>query len=155
MSLTGVQVAQLVADHLTAFYVSNPDVTVTRNYFPSMERGDYAKGEYKINVWPASLSSEAVARGRGERSRSLSRTIGVAVISRAESTSDADENDIFNQTVMDEFILFIEDINQAVNGVEGLSLEDIEDADYMDGVTLESEQLLATSINATYKEVTQ
>ena len=56
---------------------------------------------------------------------------------------------------MDEFILFIEDINQAVNGVEGLSLEDIEDADYMDGVTLDSEQLLLTSINATYKEVTQ
>ena len=79
----------------------------------------------------------------------------MAVISRAETTLDADDNDIFDQSVMDEFILFIEDINQAVNGVEGLSLEDIEDADYMDGVTLDSEQLLLTSINATYKEVTQ
>jgi hypothetical protein len=155
MSLTGVQVAQLVTDHLINVYASNPDVSVERNYFPSMERGDYEKGKYKINVWPAALSSEAVGRGRAPGSRSLSRTIGVAVVSRAETTLDANDNDIFDQSVMDEFILFIEEVNDAVNGVEGLSLEDIEDADYMDGVTLEAEQLLATSINATYKEITE
>ena len=91
MSLTGVQVAELVANHLTNIYSSNPDVEVERNYFPSMERGDYAKGKYKINVWPAALSSESVARGRGTQSRSLSRTIGVTVISRAESTLDAND----------------------------------------------------------------
>ena len=153
MSLTGVQVAELVANHLTNIYSSNPDVEVERNYFPSMERGDYAKGKYKINVWPAALSSESVARGRGTQSRSLSRTIGVTVISRAESTLDANDNDIFDQSVMDDFIVFIEEISDSVNGVEGLTLEDIEDADYMDAPTLEAEQLLATSINATYKEI--
>lgn len=155
MSLTGVQVAELVANHLTNIYSSNPDVEVERNYFPSMERGDYAKGKYKINVWPAALSSESVARGRGAQSRSLSRTIGVTVISRAESTLDANDNDIFDQSVMDDFIIFIEEISDSVNGVEGLTLEDIEDADYMDAPTLEAEQLLATSINATYKEIRQ
>lgn len=153
MSLTGVQVAQLVTDHLMAVFVSNPNVTVTRNYFPSMDRGEYEQGKYKINVWPASLSSEAVARGRGSSSRSLSRTIGIAVVGRAESTLDDDDNDTFDQSVMDDFILFIEEVNESVNGVEGLSLEDIEDADYMDGLTLESDQLLATAINATYKEI--
>ena len=153
MSLTGVQVAELVANHLTNIYSSNPDVEVERNYFPSMERGDYAKGKYKINVWPAALSSESVARGRGTQSRSLSRTIGETVISRAESTLDANDNDIFDQSVMDDFIIFIEEISDSVNGVEGLTLEDIDDADYMDAPTLEAEQLLATSINATYKEI--
>jgi len=155
MSLTGVQVAQLVTDHLINVFAGNPDVEVTRNYFPSMDRGEYAKGEYKINVWPSALSSEAVGRGRSANSRSLSRTIGVAVIGRAESTVDANDNDTFDQSVMDDFILFIEEVNQSVNGVEGLSLEDIEDADYMDGLTLESNQLLATSINATYKEISE
>ena len=155
MSLTGVQVAQLVTDHLVNVFVANPNVEVTRNYFPSMDRGEYEKGKYKINVWPAALSSEATSRGRGRSSRSLSRTIGVAVVSRAESTLDDDDNDIFDQSVMDDFILFIEEVNESVNGVEGLSLEDIEDADYMDGITLESEQLLATAINATYKEISQ
>ena len=153
MSLTGVQVAQLVTDHLINVYASNPDVSIERNYFPSMERGDYAKGEYKINVWPASLSSAAVGRGRGQQSRSLSRTIGVAVVSRAESTLDANDNDTFDQAVMDEFTIFIETLSDSVNGVDQLTLEDIEDADYMDAPTLEAEQLLATSINATYKEI--
>jgi hypothetical protein len=118
-----------------------------------MERGDYEKGKYKINVWPVSLSSAAVGRGRGPQSRSLSITIGVAVIRRAETTLDANDNDTFDQAVMDEFTVFIETLSDSVNGVDQLTLEDIEDADYMDAPTLEAEELLATSINATYKEI--
>ena len=152
MNLTGVQVAQLVADHLTAVYTANPLVSVERNYFPQMERGDYEKGEFKINVWPSAVNSVASSRGRGLSSRMLSRTIGVAIISRAESTVDSSDNDVYNQSTMDDYILFVEEVLQEVNGVESLTLEDIEDADYMDASTLESNQLLATSINVTYKD---
>lgn len=149
---TAVEVAQKVADHLTAVFSSDPNVSVQRDYFPSMERGDYEKGEYKINVYPAALNSSQTSRGRGGRSRGKSRTIGITMVGRAETTLDANDNDIFNQSIMDDFILFVESVNDAAETVEDLTLEDIEDADYMDAPTLEAEQLLATILNVTYKD---
>ncbi len=149
---TAVEVAQYVTDHLVSAFSSNPNVTVTRDYFPTMERGDYEKGEYKINVYPSALNSSQTSRGRGGRSRGKSRTIGVTIVGRAETTLDEDDNDIFNQSVMDDFILFVESVNDAAEEVEQLTLEEIEDADYMDAPTLEAEQLLATILNVTYRE---
>ena len=153
MSLTGVQVAQFVADHLTDVFSGDSNVTVARDYFPSMERGDYEKGEYKINVYPSAFNSTQASRGRGGNSRSKSRTIGVTIVGRAETTLDANDNDIFDQAIMDDFILFVESVNDATETVQELTLEDIEDADYMDAPTLEAQKLLATIINVTYKDV--
>ncbi len=153
MSFTGVEVAQRVADYLTSYFASNPNVEVKRDYFPSMERGDYSKGEYKINVYPSAFNSTQTSRGRGGISRSKSRTIGVTIVSRAESTLDANDNDLFDQSVMDDFILFVEGVNDASEEVPEMTLEDIEDADYMDAPTLEAEQLLATILNVTYKDL--
>lgn len=149
---TAVEVAQFVADHLTSVFLSNPDVSVERNYFPSMDREDYTKGEYKINVYPAALNSSQTSRGRGGRSRGKSRTIGITIMSRAESVRDADDNDIFVQSVMDDFTEFVESVNDAAEEVAELTLEDIEDADYMDSVSLDESQLLATILNVTYKD---
>ena len=149
---TAVQVAQFVADHLTSVFLSDPNVSVERNYFPSLDREDYTKGEYKINVYPAALNSSQTSRGRGRQARGTSRTIGIAIMSRAESVRDANGNDIFVQSVMDDFTLFVESVNDAAEDVEELTLEDIEDADYMDAPTLEAEQLLATILNVTYKD---
>ena len=149
---TAVEVAEKVADHLTAVFSLNPNISVARDYFPSMERGDYEKGEYKINVYPSALNSSQTSRGRGGRSRGKSRTIGITMVGRAETTLDANDNDIFNQSVMDDFILFVESVNDAAEEVEDLTLEDIEDADYMDAPTFEAEQFLATILNVTYKD---
>jgi hypothetical protein len=149
---TAVEVAQLVTDHLISVFSSDPNVSVERNYFPSLDREDYAKGEYKINVYPAALNSSQTSRGRGGRSRGKSRTIGITIMSRAESVRDANDNDIYVQSVMDDFTLFVESVNDAAETVEDLTLEDIEDADYMDAPTLEAEQLLATILNVTYKD---
>jgi len=152
MIFTGVQVAQKVADHLTAYFFGNSNVTVSRDYFPILERGDYAKGEYKINVWPLGIASSEAGRGRNFNSRILSRTIGVGIVGRGETTLDANKNEVHDQAKMDEFILFVEDVIKEVNAVEDLTLEDIEDADYLDPITLEAERLLATAINVTYKD---
>jgi hypothetical protein len=149
---TAVEVAQFVADHLTNVFSGDSNVSVERNYFPSLDREDYTKGEYKINVYPAALNSSQTSRGRGGRSRGKSRTIGITIMSRAESVRDVNDDDIFVQSVMDDFILFIESVNDAAEEVEELTLEDIEDADYMDAPTLEAEQLLATILNVTYKD---
>ncbi len=149
---TAVEVAQFVADHLTNVFSGDSNVSVERNYFPSLDREDYTKGEYKINVYPAALNSSQTSRGRGGRSRGKSRTIGITIMSRAESVRDANDDDIFVQSVMDDFILFIESVNDAAEEVKELTLEDIEDADYMDAPTLEAEQLLATILNVTYKD---
>ena len=73
-------------------------------------------------------------------------------MSRAESVRDADDNDIFVQSVMDDFTEFVESVNDAAEEVAELTLTDIEDADYMDAPTLEAEQLLATILNVTYTE---
>lgn len=149
---TAVEVAQFVADHLTNVFSGDSNVSVERNYFPSLDREDYTKGEYKINVYPAALNSSQTSRGRGGRSRGKSRTIGITIMSRAESVRDANDDDIFVQSVMDDFILFIESVNDAAETVEELTLEDIEDADYMDAVALDESQLLATILNVTYKD---
>ena len=149
---TAVEVAQFVADHLTSVFSGDSNVSVERNYFPSVDREDYTKGEYKINVYPAALNSSQTSRGRGGRSRGKSRTIGITIMSRAESVRDANDDDIFVQSVMVDFILFLESVNDAAEEVEELTLEDIEDADYMDAPTLEAEQLLATILNVTYKD---
>ena len=149
---TAVEVAQFVADHLTSVFSGDSNVSVERNYFPSLDREDYTKGEYKINVYPAALNSSQTSRGRGGRSRGKSRTIGITIMSRAESVRDANDDDIFVQSVMDDFILFIESVNDAAEEVEELTLEDIEDADYMDAPTSEAEQLLATILIVTYKD---
>jgi hypothetical protein len=152
MNFTGVQVATKVADHLTAYFAGNPNVSVTRDYFPIAERGDYAKGEFKINVWPLGISSNVAGRGRNAFSRILSRTIGVGIVSRGEMVLDANKNEVHDQSKMDDFILFVEDVMNEVNAVDEITVDEIEDADYLDPITLEAERLLSTVVNVTYKD---